>query len=81
MRTTINLPDALAEAAKRRAAEERRTFTSLVEEGLRRVLDARDAPVEDVRLTVADVGEGARMLVDPADRRALDEIMDEDLAR
>jgi hypothetical protein len=38
MRTTINLPDVLARAAKARAATEGRTFTSLVEEGLRTVL-------------------------------------------
>jgi len=38
MRTTIRLPDALLEKAKRRAAAEGRTFTSLVEEGLAMVL-------------------------------------------
>ena len=40
MRTTINLPDALAEAAAKAAAEGR-TFTSVVEEGLRIVLALR----------------------------------------
>jgi hypothetical protein len=38
MRTTLNLPDALVEAAKAKAAAEGRTLTSLIEEGLRAVL-------------------------------------------
>ena len=39
VRTTINLPDALAEAAKARAVAEGKTFTRIVEEGLRVVLE------------------------------------------
>lgn len=42
MRTTINLPDALVEATKARAAAEGRTMTSLIEEGLRAVLNRRE---------------------------------------
>ncbi|HZZ88570.1 MAG TPA: hypothetical protein VFE13_09585 [Caulobacteraceae bacterium] len=43
-RTTVRLPDALLRDAKRKAAEEGRTLTSLIEEGLRRVVaDVRDA--------------------------------------
>ncbi len=38
MRTTIRLQDKLLEQAKRKAAEEGRTLTSLVEEGLMIVL-------------------------------------------
>lgn len=34
MRTTIRLPDDLLKRAKRRAAQEDRTLTSIVEEGL-----------------------------------------------
>jgi plasmid stability protein len=48
MRTTINLPDALAEAAKAKAAAEHRTFTSVVEEGLRAVLARSDVPTRVV---------------------------------
>jgi len=80
MRTTINLPDALAEAAKRRASEEGRTFTSVVEEGLRTVLAARlerDPPRE----LPAYGDASARFLVDPADRQALWEALDADGAR
>jgi hypothetical protein len=38
-RTTIRLPEELLRRAKRRAAVEGRTFTSLVEDGLRHVVD------------------------------------------
>lgn len=72
MRTTINLPDTLASAAKARAATEGRTFTSLVEEGLRTVL-ADEGPDRDAsRQPLPAFGnpEG-RLLVDLADRDAV----------
>jgi len=37
-RTTVRLPEGLLDRAKRKAARERRTLTSLIEEGLRLVL-------------------------------------------
>ena len=37
-RTTVRLPDDLVRRAKRRAADEGRSLTSLIEDGLRRVL-------------------------------------------
>jgi hypothetical protein len=40
-RTTVRLPVELVRRAKRKAANERRTLTSLIEDGLRRVLDDR----------------------------------------
>lgn len=43
MKTTIDIADALAEEAKQVAAAEGSTLRSLVEEGLRRVLDERGA--------------------------------------
>lgn len=77
MRTTINLPDVLAAAAKARAAAEGRTFTSLVEEGLRTVLSddraTRRAPVEPLPAFGDSHG---RFLVDPADREALWAVLD-----
>lgn len=80
MRTTINLPDALAEAAKARAAAEGRTFTSLVEEGLRAVLQADEAsPPAEPLPAYGDPGD--RFLVDPADRDALWAALDADGAR
>lgn len=72
MRTTINLPDGLAAEAKARAAAERRTFTSLVEEGLRSVLadERQRMPSRPEPLPAfGDPKDG--LLVDPADRDAL----------
>lgn len=73
MRTTINLPDALAAEAKARAAAEGRTFTSLVEEGLRSVLTSGDDSDRGGQPEpLPAFGEPSdRLLVDPADRDAL----------
>lgn len=79
MRTTINLPDALAEAAKARAAAERRTFTSLVEEGLRAVL-ADTTAAAPVELPTYGSGDG-EVLVDLHDRDALWAVLDGDRPR
>jgi hypothetical protein len=77
MRATINLPDALAEAAKARARAEGRTFTSLVEEGLRSVLSHADEPAPIEPLPA--YGEpGGRLLIDLADRDALWSALDAD---
>lgn len=80
MRTTINLPDGLAEAAKRRAAREGRTFTSLVEEGLRTVLDRPVEAATIPELPAFGDPEG-RLLVDLTDRDALWAALDADGAR
>ncbi len=79
MRTTINLPNALAEAAKSKAAAEGRTFTSVVEEGLRAVLEAAP-PRERVALPAYGRPEG-QVLVDLLDREALWAQLDADGAR
>lgn len=79
MRTTINLPDALAEAAKTKAAAEGRTFTSLVEEGLRAVLSAETSVVVTELPTYGAAG--GKVLVDLADREALWTALDADGAR
>ena len=77
MRTTINLPDALVEAAKAKAAAEGRTFTSVVEEGLHAAL-AVPAP-RPVREPLPAYGRpGGRFLMDPADREALWAVLDGD---
>ena len=78
MRTTINLPDALGEQAKARAAQEGRTLTSLVEEGLRTVLAASDRshlPLPPLP-TWGEPDDG--MLVDPADKDALWDLFDKE---
>lgn len=74
MRTTLNLPDALVEAAKRKAAEEGRTLTSVVEEGLRAAL-RESRPQDPVALPAYGSGRG-RVLVDLDDRDALAEALD-----
>lgn len=80
MRATINVPDALAEAAKARARAEGRTFTSLIEEGLRSVLARAEepAPIEPLPAYGDPAG---RPLVDLADRDALWSALDADGAR
>lgn len=77
MRTTLNLPDALVEAAKRRAHEEGRTFTSLVEEGLHAVLrdEAPRAPLEPLPTYGRP---GGQVLVDLDDRDAVWAALDAD---
>jgi plasmid stability protein len=78
MRTTLNLPDALAEEARKRAAAEGRTFTSLVVEGLRAVLAKSAAPTGPApRLPASGRGDG-KVLVDLTDRDALWDVLDAD---
>lgn len=77
MRTTLNISDSLAEAAKTKAAAEGRTLTSLVEEGLREVLaresrQGRPAPLP----TYGDPDKA--FLVDIDDREALWAALDAD---
>lgn len=71
MRTTINLPDGLVAEVKAKAAASGRTFTSLVEEGLRVLLaerrDAEPAP--------------GKPLIDLADRDAMWATLDADAGR
>lgn len=76
MRTTLNLPDALVEQAKARAALEGRTLTSLVEQGLRTVLSAQPDS-RPVALPAYGTGTGA-VLVDLDDREALADAVDQE---
>lgn len=77
MRTTIILPDGLAEEARQRARESGRTFTSLVIEGLRQVLRESDMPGTVERLPVHG-SPSDRPLVDISDRDALAAVLDAD---
>jgi len=43
MKTTVEIPDSVLEAARRKAAQEKTTVTALIEQGLRRVIDERGA--------------------------------------
>lgn len=77
MRTTINLPDGLAEEAKQKARESGRTFTSLVIEGLRQVLGASEITGQVERLPVHG-NPSDRPLIDISDRDALAAALDAD---
>lgn len=74
MRTTLNLPDALVDQAKRRASEQGRTLTSLVEEGLRTVL-ASSSDAGSVALPVHGTGRG-EVRVDLFDHDAVEAALD-----
>ncbi len=80
MRTTINLPDALGSEAKARALAEGRTFTSLVEEGLRLVLaeDRAEAGAQPPQPLPTFGGPDDGFLVDVSDREALWSALDAD---
>ena len=52
MRTTVILPDDLMRLAKRKAAEQNRTLTSLIEEGVRAVVDDRPKPAKARRVVL-----------------------------
>ena len=80
MRTTINLPDGLAEEAKRHAIRSGCTFTSLVVEGLHRVL--RDSTRSGRHEKLPSYGgSGGSVLVDLADKAAVAEALDADGVR
>jgi hypothetical protein len=65
MRTTVRLPDDLLENARERAAEQGRTLTSLIEEGLNRVLSEPQAATRSpIRLPVSMSGGGTLPGVD-----------------
>jgi hypothetical protein len=49
MKTTVEIPDAILEAAKRQAAERGITLRSLIETGLRTVLASERAPAFELR--------------------------------
>ncbi|WP_345752107.1 CopG family transcriptional regulator [Microbacterium rhizophilus] len=76
MRTTLNFPDALARAAKERAAQEGLTFTSFLEQAVRERLARTTVPAEippppTFRPNIA----GA--LIDIDDKDALWDVLDE----
>ena len=80
MRTTVRLDDALARAAKMRAAEQGITLTRLIDESLRERLMHTPGGGGDVRpLDFPIYGEGGfRAGVDLSDNRALGDLMDDD---
>jgi hypothetical protein len=73
-RTTVRLPDELLVQAKRKAAAEGRTLTSLIEEGLRRVLAGRPEQPRGIMPPVSAARGWLR--ADIADLREADELDD-----
>ena len=73
MKTTIELPDDLLVAAKRRAAEDRSTLRSLIERGLRAQLtrSSRRAAPRAVKLRRVVVKGGLPPGIDLTDRVAM----------
>ncbi len=77
MRTTISIHDELLKSAKLRAKERGKTFSELVEDGLRRELAVRDEPAERVAVPVFTGGNGPLPGVDLSSNRAIYELLDE----
>lgn len=78
MRTTVRLDDALAKAAKVRAAEQGITLTQLIDESLRDRLAQRGEAAVSRRVDLPVYGKGGvRDGVDLSDNRALRDLMDE----
>lgn len=77
MRTTVRLDDALARAAKVRAAEQGITLTQLIDESLRDRLSQRGEPSGPRQVVLPVYGEGGvRSGVDLSDNRALLDLME-----
>lgn len=76
MRTTLDIEDSLVRRAKRRALEEGRSLTALLEDALQRYLSPRQRPARRFRLKL--LTRKGRLLpgVDLSDRDALYERMD-----
>ena len=83
MRTSIHIPDDLLARAKVKAAQEGRTLTSLVEEGLRLVLSSKTSrgrpKVEP--LPVSSVADGVVPGIDLSNSAQLQELMDDETIR
>jgi hypothetical protein len=77
-RTTVRLPRDLLARAKRKAAAERRTLTSLIEEGLRLVVSDRTKKVATKRVLPrsSDAVGGPLPGIDISDSAALQEMED-----
>jgi hypothetical protein len=78
MRTTVRLHDDLLEQARKRAAEDGRTLTSLIEEGLRLVLaEPKTGRRMHVELPVSEASGGVLPGVDLNRASALEEVMED----
>ena len=83
-RTTVRLEPGLLRAAKKKAAEEGRTLTSLIEEGLRNVILERarqQGQDEPFKLTVSKAKGGLRKGFDLTDMSTIYEAEDMEYVR
>jgi len=82
-RTTVRLPEELMRRAKRRAASDGRSVTSLIEEGLRRILDDRLSTRRAKRIPprVSSATGGLMPGIDLNDSAALQEMDDLEYAK
>lgn len=78
MKTTLNIADPVMRQLKEEAARRGTTMSALVEAGLRRVLAAPDTAEQREPLRPLPSWNGGRLLVDVADREALDRVLGED---
>lgn len=76
MRTTIQLPDELATAARRRALEQHTTFTAIVTDALRAALAAEPASDREHSPLPTFGASGPRPGVDLDDSASLRDLMD-----
>jgi len=77
MRTTIRIKDDLLRRARKRAADEGRTLTSLIEDGLTLILAKRKASrLERVELLVSKASGGVLPGIDLNRSSDLEEVMD-----
>ncbi|MBI5282412.1 MAG: DUF2191 domain-containing protein [Candidatus Solibacter usitatus] len=76
MRTTVRLPPAIMERARREAARRGTTFTALIEQGLQLALAAPPPQSRRVRLPISRARGGTLPGVDLDNTAALLDIMD-----
>ena len=77
-RTTVRLPEDLVRRAKRKAADEGRTLTALIEEGLRQVVNEKssDWVVDRILPPVSSASGGLLPGIDLDDFAALQDLED-----
>jgi len=76
MRTTVRIKDALLRRARKRAAEEERTLTSLIEDGLTLILaKSRASRRERVKLPVSKASGGVLPGIDLNRSNDMEEVM------
>lgn len=80
-RTTVRLPSELLARARKKAAAEGRTLTSLIEEGLREAVAPRPRQPSQQKPRAPISSVAGRGLVDLSNSAHLQELMDDDVIR